>query len=264
MALTDVPILIGSRDRLTPLLGLIDWLEKAGCERILLIDNDSKYEPLLEYYERTPHTVVHLGENVAPRNFWSSGVIDAHAGEGRYVLSDPDVVPTESCPLDALARFDELLDRFPSRAKVGFGLKLDDLPAHSRHAESVRSWEGQFWQSEVAKGVFDAKISTTFALYRAETRSYVEGPSLRTGEPYVARHIPWYSDVDNPTAEERFYRERFDRERPQNIYTTWNNPQLSYQMRRKLGLEKPPSRTVWARATRLVRRRFWPARQSIS
>jgi len=253
--MSDVPILIGSRDRLTPLVELIAWLERAGSERILIIDNDSKYEPLLDYYERTPHQVVRLGRNVAPRNFWSAGIIDAYAGQGRYVLSDPDVVPTETCPLDAVAHFDELLDRYPDRVKAGFGLKLDDLPEHSRHAEAVRSWEMQFWQNEIAGAVYDANISTTFALYRAETRTYLEGPSLRTGEPYLARHTPWYSDVDDPTPEEKFYRRRFAEERPENIYTTWNDPELSQQIRVKLGLERPPSRRLWARAARVIRRR---------
>lgn len=39
------------RDRVEPLRELVDWLELAGLERIVLIDNDSAYEPLLAYLE---------------------------------------------------------------------------------------------------------------------------------------------------------------------------------------------------------------------
>ena len=51
------PIFIICRDRYTCTLDLINWLEKTGQENIYLIDNDSRYEPLLEYYRVTPHIV---------------------------------------------------------------------------------------------------------------------------------------------------------------------------------------------------------------
>ena len=54
----NCPIFINCRDRITCLSVLVDWLEKAGHENIYLLDNDSSYPPLLEYYEQTPHTVV--------------------------------------------------------------------------------------------------------------------------------------------------------------------------------------------------------------
>ena len=60
----QVPVFINCRDRLTPLAQLVDWLERAGQEEIYLIDNDSAYEPLLAWYERTPHAVIRLDERV--------------------------------------------------------------------------------------------------------------------------------------------------------------------------------------------------------
>ena len=70
---------------------------------------------------------------------------------------------------DALAFFRRLLDRYSDHAKVGFGLKIADLPKHYRFSRDVRNWEGQFWAREVEPGVYDAPIDTTFALHRPDT-----------------------------------------------------------------------------------------------
>jgi hypothetical protein len=47
---TSTPIFVNCRDRLESLLALLDFLERAGQEQIYLLDNDSTYPPLLEYY----------------------------------------------------------------------------------------------------------------------------------------------------------------------------------------------------------------------
>lgn len=91
-------------------------------------------------------------------------------------------------------------------AKVGLGLRIDDLPDAYRFREQAITWESQFWHRPVAPGLFDANIDTTFAIYRGRSE-FVFGPSLRTGWPYVARHEPWYCDSDNPSEEQRFYDE---------------------------------------------------------
>ncbi|MEZ5216955.1 MAG: hypothetical protein R2715_10310 [Ilumatobacteraceae bacterium] len=51
------------RDRVTPLVQLVDWLERAGVEDIWLIDNASTFEPLLDYLRSTPHHVVRSEQN---------------------------------------------------------------------------------------------------------------------------------------------------------------------------------------------------------
>jgi hypothetical protein len=52
--------------------------------------------------------------------------------------------------------------------------------------------------------VYRAPIDTTFALYRAGVPFQME-PALRTGNPYVARHLPWYQNSARPSAEQRYY-----------------------------------------------------------
>ena len=51
--LQQYPIFITTRDRLSSLLQLIDWFQSVGQRDIYLIDNDSSYPPLLDFFERT-------------------------------------------------------------------------------------------------------------------------------------------------------------------------------------------------------------------
>jgi hypothetical protein len=203
----SVPIIVNCRDRLGPLRLLVDYLERAGHERIVLLDNDSAYPPLLEYLDATPHRVIRLGVNAGPLAPWTHGVFDTLAIDGPFVYTDPDVVPDENCPLDALDYFAEVLAAYPDRVKAGFGLRIDDLPATYGHRADVEKWEAQFWRRRLAPRLFDAAIDTTFALYRT-TAPHAYSPAVRTGYPYVARHLTWYLDDDGLTDEELFYRAR--------------------------------------------------------
>jgi hypothetical protein len=202
----QIPVFINCRDRLEPLIELVDWLERASTQEIHLLDNDSAYPPLLEYYERTPHNVVRLGENYGKWSLWQAPGVRELARGRRFVYTDPDVIPVPECQFDAIDRFGELLDKYKLPNKAGFGLRLDDIPDHYRHKQAVLFAEEGFWHWPLERGVYYAAIDTTFALYRHDSSWARE--AIRTGPPYVARHDSWYIDLDNPTAEELFYQER--------------------------------------------------------
>ena len=68
--------------------------------------------------------------NLGHQAFWRAKVLERFGVDGRFVLTDSDIVPIEDCPLDAIEHFGEVLDRYPDRLKCGFGLKIDDLPDH--------------------------------------------------------------------------------------------------------------------------------------
>ena len=180
------------------------WLENVGQDEVILIDHASSYEPLLDFYATTPHRVVRLKDNLGPQSLWTTGALDEWVGEGPYVFTDPDIVPAEECPDDALDHFADILARYPKIETVGFGLKIDDLPDRYRFKRQVQIWESQFWRHEVEPGVFDAPIDTTFALYRPGAAHQL-GRSLRTGAPYLARHTAWYVDSERPTREDSYY-----------------------------------------------------------
>ena len=186
------PIYIIVRDRVTDLKVLVEWLEKAGHDRIAFLDNDSTWPPLLEYLEKTPHEVVRFGRNLGPYCLWEWEVPDEW-----FVYTDPDLIPHEDCPLDAVAHLRWLLDIYDV-PKAGLGLHVDDVPEfgttrweYELHGE--RRWLGE---------AFDAPVDTTFALYRPSTpRGLI---AVRSGPPYEVRHMPWYRRSDF-TDEDRYY-----------------------------------------------------------
>lgn len=201
----DLPVFINCRDRLCPLLELLSYLE-GNCDRIYLLDNDSSYPPLLDYYLTTPHRLIRLGVNLGKHALWEADILARLGIDGPFVLTDPDVVPIAECPSDAIAYLHEVLEAYPDRSKAGLGLRIDDLPSCYRFRDDVAVWESQFWEKPLGPRLYDAPIDTTFAVIRAGTPPGIEG-CVRTGYPYLARHLDWYSDTDHPTDEERYYRE---------------------------------------------------------
>src|SRR5215469_14467601 len=120
----DPLIFVNCRDRVRDLRNLVAWLERAGHERIILLDNASSYMPLLEYLNRTPHEVRWLGNNLGSKALWIAGLVPTEP----FVYTDPDVIPTEECPLDAVEYLGEVLRRHPQHPKAALGLHLDDVP----------------------------------------------------------------------------------------------------------------------------------------
>lgn len=204
----DPPIIINCRDRVTPLRKLVAWLELAGHERIVLLDNASTYAPLLAYYRETPHTVVRLHRNCGSRALWAgarSGQIhdSLHLLDDWFVYTDPDIVPTEDCPFEAVDYLREALDAHPQFDKAGLGLYLADLSPDMPSLE----WERSLVASErmLDARCYSSLVDTTFALYRPGSDFCFE--AIRMGWPWQARHESpaWYGG--DLTDENRYYLE---------------------------------------------------------
>ena len=200
--INNIPVIINNFNRLNYLKRLVNWLESAGFKNIYIIDNNSDYQPLLDYYNITPHIVYRLDRNKGHFALWET-VIFSRFSNHYYIYTDPDLLPVEECPLDVVKHFCDLLQKYSDYSKVGFGLKIDDLPDDYPLKDKVLKWESMFWKREVEKDVYDAHIDTTFALYRPGARGGADIPALRTGGKYMMRHLPWYeipNSFDNETS----------------------------------------------------------------
>lgn len=204
--MTPPPVIINCRDRVTPLAEFVAWLEGMGVQEIILLDNDSAYEPLLAYYEQTPHRVIRLDRNYGKYALWHTASLESTRGE-YFVYTDPDVLPDAGCPSDVFGRLRDVLDRYRGINKAGLGLLIDDLPVDHPYREQVVAWERGYWQWPLEPGVYFAPIDTTLALYRPGAPPRPTD-AARTGRPYVARHLPWYSNPLAPSDEDAFYEAR--------------------------------------------------------
>ena len=203
----SIPIFINNYNRLTTVKLLISALEKRGYSNIHILDNCSTYPPLLEFYKNTSYKIHFLKKNYGSKAFWKSGLWTKFMFSN-FVYTDPDVVPIDECPEDILEYFYSLLKKYPKAHKVGFSLKLEDIPEYYINKEKVINWESQFFENPIEDNVYIAAIDSTFALYRPFSKLGQRDGStliLRTGEPYQARHLPWYLDSKNLDEEEEYY-----------------------------------------------------------
>lgn len=203
----NVPVFVISFNRLKYLQKLIAWLERAGFENIHIVDNASTYPLLLEYLKATPHKVHRVEKGYKHLVVWECGRFSDIIDSQEYIVTDCDVLPIDGCPSDVARYFSDVLKKHRWATKVGFSLKIDDIPDSYAMKDSVTHWEGQFWRKKVGEGLYEASIDTTFALYRpgiypTEKRWW---KSIRAGYPYTARHLPWYEDTANPDSEDIFY-----------------------------------------------------------
>ena len=208
MCLSDIkkiPVIINNRNRYTYLLQLIHGLESAGMNNIIILDNESSYPALLEYYQNCPYKVVHLGRNAGPRALWETPEL-SHLLRDYYIYSDADVLPDESVGIDSIHSMYEALRKSVTLDKVGLALRIDDLPDHFNLKRDVIEWESQFWKRPVNDKFFLAAVDTTFALYAPYAKGGGECKAWRTNFPAVAKHLPWYENSASPDAESEYYR----------------------------------------------------------
>ena len=170
-----------------------------------------------------------IDDNLGHTALWRTDLLDRFAIDTPFVYTDPDILPDETCPPDAVGHLCRVLLRHGRPVKVGFGIRIDDLPDRYRHKDAVTRWEAQFWTEarQLRPGQYWAPIDTTFALYSA--RDAYDVPGIRTGPPYVARHLPWYADSERPDEEERYYRAH-----AAPSVTTWTGEELSDDITEKI------------------------------
>lgn len=204
----SIPIIIISFNQLFYLKKLIDFLKKAKYENIVIIDNNSTFEPLLDYFNEIESTVTlhKLKDNIGHLVFWKTKELFKKYSKGYYVITDADINPIKDCPDDFLLYFKKNLDKDFKITKVGFSLKIDDIPNTNSNKEKILKWESQFWINQTKDENFIAKIDTTFAIYRpnfSHNSFFLNGS--RTSYPYQARHGGWYVDRNNLTEEQLYY-----------------------------------------------------------
>lgn len=223
----SIPIIINNRNRLLFLKRLVDSLLERGYSNIIILDNDSSYPALLEYYQECPVKVHYLHQNLGFMALSKSNLYKK-VRKGFYVYTDPDVVPIDECPDDFLNTFYQIMKKHPSVMKVGFSLKIDDLPDCYDKKQKVIAHEMVFWKSRIDDNCYLAPIDTTFALHRPYSKiSTFRAKMIRVGYPYELHHLPWYLDSKNLPEEELYYIEHA------SIGGHWTNGDPAYGMSKK-------------------------------
>lgn len=199
-----IPIIINNFNRLKYLQFQLEWFKEAGYNNIHIIDNASTYKPLLDYYKSLPYTIYRLDANKGPYALWQTHLFLRFRSD-YFVYTDPDILPIEDCPFDFLEAFLETMKENPGFSKVGFGLKIDDIPEFYPYKSKVQKWESKFWKKKFSTDFYEAPIDTTFALYPPDGLFSSELPALRSAYPILARHLSWYENHAELDEESKYY-----------------------------------------------------------
>jgi len=215
------PIFIISFNRLSCLKQQIERFYELGqFDNLIIIDNCSTYLPLLEYYETIKESIIiikcdkNYGHNVLREKPFYGGnpefVRKFRMNYKPYAYTDCDILPDEKCPKDFMKLFKEILQKYKSISKVGFSLKLVGIPDTLKSKQKVIRWESEFWKKPIKDDdlgviLYEAPIDTTFSVQRPGTPPGWYSRCLRVGYPYTAKHLAWYVDSENLSAEDKNY-----------------------------------------------------------
>ena len=192
---------------------LIDWLLEAGYRNLIILDNNSTYENLLNYYSELEKEervkIIRLEKNLGYKAIWLSNILEDLKISTPYIYTDPDVLPIDKCPKDFVKRLFEILDSNHEIRKVGLSLIWEDITISDK--KKLQDTEAKFFKNGyIGDNLSFANVDTTFALY-SNLRNYSLRLAIRTYGDLRCRHLPWYFDYKNLPEDEKYYLEHADR-----------------------------------------------------
>lgn len=185
---TKIPVIINNRDLLTwpkAMVKKLKTLDNVGD--IIILDNKSTYEPLLEWYATLPCDIKYI-DNLGHTAPWGSGLVN-EIGSGLYVVTDSDL-GIDDVPQDTLIHLKNNILKC-SDGKIGLGLDWSLTPLDSPYYNHTQTYEKKrYINSRFEDGIYyGVSLDTTFSMY--SKNNYFIGGSA-TGGSYIAKHYPWY------------------------------------------------------------------------
>jgi hypothetical protein len=201
-----IPIVINNFNRITTTRKLVEDLEARGYHNLYILDNNSSYAPLLEWYSTLGGRVDvrRFSNNYAQNAIFDCGILSEFQGKFDWIVyTDSDIELNPITPYDFVDRLIELTIKWGYK-KGGLALKIDDLPDND-YGLTNRNWEARFWTTPLEEDVYAAQLDTTFCVWNPSTGLLYD--AIRVAGPFTAKHVPWYVDFNNLDEEERTFLE---------------------------------------------------------
>jgi len=193
-------IIINNRNRLSTTKKMVEDLLRLGTKDIWILDNESSYEPLLEWYKTLPSNIhVEYLENLGHHALFISNILSKVPEEWCF-YTDADIQLNPNMPSNYQDVMYELALKYNCN-KIGLALDITDLPDHYFLKKQVIRNESGWWKNKVEEDVYKADTDTTFCLIK----KCDQFDSLRISGNFTAKHMPWYLDINNLSEEEKYY-----------------------------------------------------------
>jgi|LauGreDrversion4_2_1035121.scaffolds.fasta_scaffold311233_2 hypothetical protein len=208
----NIPIVILNRDRLYPLIDQVNVLRQKGYNNITIIDNQSTYQPLLEWYKQDGLDVFYNDITENSCHAFRDLVLMQHPKfieivSNWYVFNDSDIIPLDTVPNDFIDDLIAYAIKY-NKTKVGMSIKIDDLDLSYPLNEWVYSYESSYWTNAIIDGdieLYPHPIDTTFAVHAPNVLPTWSNNTLRVGEPYIVKHAPFYYNPESLPEDEKYY-----------------------------------------------------------
>ena len=191
---------------------MVTQLEKYTSD-IIVVDNNSKFKPLLDYYENDfKYTLLRQKENfghkVYKKDFVQNIVGDV------YILTDPDLQFNAKLPNGFIQTLIDISNYFKIE-RVGFALSCDgdDFRTDLRFfGRTVKEFENGYWIERYHYPLdgnlqlYTAPIDTTFCLINKNfsgkcIRMFDYPYFIRVAGDYTCLHLPWYKNFQSKLME---------------------------------------------------------------
>jgi len=205
---TETPVvIIPTFNQLTMLMNTMEKLSRFGLNKFLILDNQSTYPPLVEFFNLIETPVCILEENYGPHHFTSDGIYKQLPEF--FFLTDPDLEYPDEIP-DSLVEDMVALSEKRSWGKIGLALNKD---CKHLFTDSVRlgvdKWESHAWRNVIdnmpnGDPVWEAFTDTTFCLYnKKHFKDFYYAP--RIGGRYTLMHYGWQECRPGSKEENEYY-----------------------------------------------------------
>jgi hypothetical protein len=189
------------RDRVTYGRRCVAALQAAGLD-VVVADHGTTYPAALDWLAGLERSgiPVHRDGDAHAHVLWQRPWFRELAAAGPYIVTDPDVIPSEDCPPDWPDVLAQALKENPALERAGLSLRIDNLPEHNPGKADVIGWESQFWQRPALPGFYAAALDTTLSVHQPltpATEGHATGRAVRSGFPYTADHLAWHEDPQN-------------------------------------------------------------------
>lgn len=194
----NMPVFVIGYNQLTYIRNMVRQLERYTTD-INVIDNNSDFQPLLDYYENEfKYTLLKQKVNYGHKVF-EYEFIQKLTGD-LYILTDPDLQFNPNLPDDFIDQLVAISNYFKMH-KTGFALLIDadDIRTDVIYKGcTIKDWERRFWAYRLnyppnpSMEIFYADIDTTFCLINRRI-----GPSsIRVAGDFTCMHIPWHLNFE--------------------------------------------------------------------
>jgi hypothetical protein len=201
----NMTILIIGYNQYTYISSMVSQLKKYTND-IVVIDNNSTYEPLLNYYkDGYNYSLLRMDKNYGHK-VYEEKLLSGIFGN-IYIITDPDLEFNKKIPSNFIENLVKISNNYKA-GRVGFAIEISSPEIRSELTYAgmpLKLWESRFWQMKIKDNIYElynAPIDTTFCLINTIYNHL--GLSIRVAGNYTCKHLPWYINFHEKLLEDEY------------------------------------------------------------